>query len=132
MRIGELAAHTGINPTAIRFYESIGLLPEPARTSSGYRQYGDGDAERLVFVKTAQRLGLSLDDIREILAFRDRGEPPCAYVMEALCREVADIDRRIGELFDLRAELVRLTKMVGQVGEADAHFCTVIEHARRS
>lgn len=79
----------------IRYYESIGLLPQPQRTATGYREYGSADADRPIFVKTAQRLGMSLDDIREIFAFRDRGEPPCAYVRAVLDEQVADIDQRI-------------------------------------
>lgn len=57
MRIGQLAGRFDLNPKTIRFYESIGLLPEPVRTSGGYRLYGDSDAERLQFIRTAQRLG---------------------------------------------------------------------------
>ena len=67
MRIGELADRLGVTTKSIRFYESIGLLPDPARTASGYRDYAEADAERLTFIKTAQRLGLSLDEIREIM-----------------------------------------------------------------
>jgi DNA-binding transcriptional MerR regulator len=77
VRIGEIANRVGVNTTTIRFYESIGVLPEPPRTSSGYRDYDDEHVERLRFIKTAQRLGLKLEDIAEILAFRDRGDRPC-------------------------------------------------------
>jgi DNA-binding transcriptional MerR regulator len=84
VRIGELADAVGVNPKTIRFYEQIGLLPEPERRPSGYRDYNDDDRERLVFVRTAQRLGLPLADIKEILAFADRGEAPCGYVRSVL------------------------------------------------
>jgi len=98
LRIGELAERVGINPKTIRYYESIGLLPEPERRPSGYRTYRAEDAERLAFVRTAQRFGLRLDQIREILAFRDRRERPCDYVLGAIRGEVADLDARIAEL----------------------------------
>ncbi len=108
MRIGELADRFGINPKTIRFYESVGLLPEPDRTSSGYRQYSGIDVDRLTFIKTAQRLGMTLDEIREILAFRDRGQPPCGYVRAVLNQQVAELDQRIVESARLREELVAL------------------------
>ncbi len=68
MQIGELADRVGVNTKTIRYYESIKLLPEPARTPAGYRIYGPDDETRLTFIKTAQHLGLSLDEIREVLA----------------------------------------------------------------
>src|SRR5947209_4275125 len=98
MRIGELADRLHVTTKSIRFYESIGLLPEPARTPSGYRDYAEADAERLTFIKTAQRLGLSLDEIREIIAFCDRGEQPCGYVAELLHRQAVELDGRIREM----------------------------------
>lgn len=130
MRIGELADRIGVTTKSIRFYESIGLLPEPTRTSSGYRDYADSDTERLTFIKTAQRLGLSLDEIREIIAFRDRGQPPCGYVSELLARQVRQLDDRIREMRALRAELRNLGANATQGDSDDGTFCGVIEHMR--
>ncbi|GAC1529481.1 MAG: Cd(II)/Pb(II)-responsive transcriptional regulator [Acidimicrobiales bacterium] len=129
MRIGELADDVGVNTKTVRYYEHIGLLPDPERTASGYREYTDVDRERLVFVKTAQRLGLSLAEIAEILAFRDRGERPCGYVIGVLDRQVADLDRRIAELNALRTELIELHLRAKELSELDGCYCTVIEHA---
>jgi MerR family transcriptional regulator, copper efflux regulator len=128
VRIGQLAERLGITTKAIRFYESIGLLPEPSRSPSGYRSYDEPDADRLTFIKTAQRLGLSLDEIKEIIAFRDRGERPCGYVGEVLDRQVADLDRRIREMRDLRDELKSLQRQARLPGRSDGEFCAVIEH----
>jgi len=128
VRIGELAQRLGITTKAIRFYESIGLLPEPDRTASGYRTYEEVDAERLVFVKTAQRLGLSLDEIKEIIAFRDRGEQPCGYVAAILQRQVADLDERIREMAALRDELQGLQARAAGGTLAEGRYCGVIEH----
>ena len=128
MRIGELAGQLGVTTKAIRFYERIGLLPDPARTSSGYRSYEDADVERLVFIKTAQRLGLTLDEIKEIIAFRDRGEQPCGYVADVLHRQVADLNARIREMRALRDELRRLQARAAQGMTAESKFCGVIEH----
>ena len=86
MQIGELGEQLGVNPKTIRYYESIGLLPEPARSSSGYRVYDETDAERLGFIRAAQRRGLALDEVREILALRDGGQAPCDYVRTVISR----------------------------------------------
>ncbi len=131
MRIGALADQLGLNPKTIRYYEGIGLLPEPKRTASGYRDYDDSTAELLTFIKTAQRLGITLDAIREIVALRDRGEQPCTYVREVLRREVADIDERIAELARLREQLVTLDEEAEGLPEDRAARCRLIEHVRR-
>lgn len=130
MRIGELAEAVGVNPKTIRFYEGIGLLPAPARRPSGYREYGEDDVARLAFIRTAQRLDLPLADIKEILAFRDRGDRPCGYVLSVLARQAAELDQRIGELTRLRAELRHLQASAGDLPvEDDGFYCGVIEHA---
>ncbi len=129
MRIGEAADAVGINPRTIRYYEDIGLLPDPERTAGGYRDYTAADVERLVFVKTARRLGFTLAELAEILAFREQGQRPCAYVLDVLGRQVGDLDRRITELQDLRAELVALKAQADSLSNGEARYCTVIEHA---
>ncbi|MBN8785385.1 MAG: heavy metal-responsive transcriptional regulator [Terrimonas ferruginea] len=131
MRIGELADQLGLNTKTIRYYESIGLLPEPARTPSGYRDYDDRAGERLRFIRTAQRLGITLDEIREILAFRDRGDQPCGYVREVLRRQVDEIDERIAELRQLRRELVTLDDIADQLPDPGPGQCRLIEHVRQ-
>lgn len=131
MRIGELAERLGINPKTIRYYESIYLVPEPERTASGYRIYDEDDVERLVFIKAAQRLGLALDEVREILGLRERGEAPCGYVRELISRELADLDRRLEELRGLREELVALERRAQDTGDANGRICGLIEHVRQ-
>lgn len=129
MRIGEVADAVGVNRRTIRYYEDIGLLPDPDRTAAGYRDYTAADVDRLVFVKTARRLGFTLAEVTEILAFREQGQRPCAYVLDVLSRQVGDLDRRITELQDLRAELVALKAQADSLPSEDACYCTVIEHA---
>lgn len=128
MRIGELAERIGVNPKTIRYYEGIGLLPAPERLPSGYREYTDDDVERLRFIRTAQRLGLSLSEISEILGFRERGERPCDYVLGVLDRQVADLDRRMAEMDELRQELIRLKKAADHLSSDRDCYCAVIEH----
>ncbi|HUQ62339.1 MAG TPA: heavy metal-responsive transcriptional regulator [Acidimicrobiales bacterium] len=128
MRIGELAQHVSVNPKTIRYYEDIGLLPVPSRTASGYREYDADDQQRLAFIRAAQRLGFSLDEIREVLALREQGERPCDYVLGVVDRQLNDIDGRIAELHELRSELVRLKEASKQSPPATGVFCSVIEH----
>lgn len=128
MRIGELAQRVGVTTKSIRFYESIGLMPDPGRTASGYRIYAEVDVERLGFIKTAQRLGLTLDEVREILALRERGEQPCRYVADVLRRQVEGLDRRIRDMRRLRDELQSL-QAAATVSADGGRVCGIIEHA---
>ena len=110
MRIGELAEQAGISSKAIRYYEQIGILAPPARTAAGYRSYDQAALGRLGFVRAAQAVGLTLGEIRQVIAFRDQGQAPCAHVTDLLQRHAADLDRRIGELQQLRGELRQLAE----------------------
>lgn len=129
MRIGEAGRRLGINPRTIRYYESLGLVSSAGRSAANYRQFSGDDFERLRFISTARRLGLGLSDIREILDYRDRGERPCGYVLGAVRREVAELDRRIDELHALRQELHQLIERANETDRAiDAGYCELIEH----
>jgi len=110
MRIGELAAQAGISTKAIRYYEQIGILIPPARTASGYRSYDEAALGRLGFVRAAQAVGLTLGEIRQVIAFRDNGQAPCAHVSDLLQRHAAELDARIRELQQLRGELRQLAE----------------------
>jgi MerR family transcriptional regulator, copper efflux regulator len=110
MRIGELATQADISTKAIRYYEQIGILTPPARTPSGYRTYDEAALGRLSFVRAAQAVGLTLGEIRQVIAFRENGQAPCAHVSELLQRHAADLDRRIQELQQLRGELQLLAE----------------------
>jgi MerR family copper efflux transcriptional regulator len=110
MRIGELAEQAGISTKAIRYYEQIGILTPPARTSSGYRSYDETAIGRLGFVRAAQAVGLTLGEIRQIIAFRDTG----AGTLRPRHRPAAAPHRRpearIRELQQLRGELQQLAE----------------------
>ncbi len=87
---------------------------------------------RLIFIRTAQRLGITLDEVKEILGFRERGEAPCAYVGDVLDTQVTDIDRRIRELQELRGQLVELAAAADDLPPAAAGVtCRLIEHGRQ-
>lgn len=128
MLIGELAQRVGVNPKTIRYYESIGLLPEPARTSSGYRDYGPGDVERLAFVRRATELNLQLDEVAEILALRDRDERPCGYVVEVARERIDEFEARIAQMQQARDELRQLLERAEDLPDGDGCYCDLIEH----
>ncbi|MGN9843155.1 MerR family transcriptional regulator [Nonomuraea sp. H19] len=80
MRIGDLAAASGVKTKTVRFYEQAGLLPAPPRTAGGYRDYPQQTVKRLAFIRDAQGAGLSLAEIRSVFVLRDAGASPCAHV----------------------------------------------------
>ena len=89
MRIGEVATQSGVPIKTIRYHEEIGVLAPPARSPSGYREYDPDVIDRLRFVRASQSIGLSLGEIREIVAYRERGEVPCAHVLDQLVRRAS-------------------------------------------
>jgi DNA-binding transcriptional MerR regulator len=123
----ELAEQVGVNPKTVRYYEQIGLIPPAPRTAGGYREYADSDAARLTFIKTAQRLGLSLEEVAEMLRLRERGEPPCGYVRHVISHQLRSVDKRIAELRALRSEL---RAAAGAIPEVDGATCRIIEHVK--
>lgn len=108
LRIGEAADRSGMASSAIRYYESVGILPEPSRTDSGYRGYADDDLDLLRFVARLRRLEFPLSDVREIVALRRDGKAPCAAVRATISREAAAVESRIADLKKLRRELRNL------------------------
>lgn len=108
MRIGELARLSGVPATTLRYYEQLGLLPEPDRKPSGYRSYSEKAVDRLAFIRSAQAVGLTLAEARKVLAVRDAGEAPCRVVTQMIDRRHAEVRSRIAELRVLERDLARL------------------------
>ncbi len=131
MQIGEASRHSGLEASAIRFYEADGVLPSPDRMESGYRTYSDDDVELLRFVRRLRSLELPLDDIREIVGLRTRGEAPCRAVRAALDREANTMDARINDLQRLRTELLGLQAATANLSDdwPAACVCHVIDSA---
>ena len=110
MRIGEVAERAGLSTKALRYYEQAGLVDEPERTPNGYRAYGESILDRLRFIRSARAAGLSLGEIKGVIAFREQGSPPCGHVLELIEGRAADLDRRITELRALRDDLRALAQ----------------------
>ncbi len=127
IRIGELAHLAGTSTDTLRFYERLGLLPRAPRTPGGYRLYEPSVAERVAFIKKAQALGLTLEEVREILRVADRGTPPCEHVRETLMARLAEVDARIAELESLRATLRRALARSRRLPLARSCICGIIE-----
>jgi DNA-binding transcriptional MerR regulator len=103
--IGELAKRTRLTPATIRYYETLGLLSQPARSDAGYRRYSESTLEEIGFIKKAQGLGFTLDEVREILGLSRRGQTPCAHVLELSKRHLHAVEERIAQFIHFRDQL---------------------------
>lgn len=130
MKIGELAAASGSTPKTIRFYEQAGLMPEPTRRPSGYRDYGPEFIDRLHFIRRAQAAGLALREIRQVLAIYDRGDAPCGHVQQVLTDRLDQVRAQIAELVTLETHLETLLSHAHQGKPTDhdnAAVCWILE-----
>ncbi len=107
-QVGEVSRDLGINPQTLYFYERKGLIPPPQRTEAGYRLFSQLDVDRLVFISHAKSLGLSLDDIREILVLKEGQLLTCKAVYDRLSKKVQEIEDKIRQLQSLHDDLVPL------------------------
>ncbi len=130
-RIGELARLTGIATRTIRFYEDMGILPHPPRTDAGYRVYQAPDIRRLLFIKRAKEMGLSLEAIRSIIAIRDSGTAPCSHVRAVLDEKLSDVRERLRALNELEEDLVSLRAEADSASAEceDGCYCPILERA---
>ncbi len=110
LKIGELARRTQCQTETIRFYEREGLLPAPTRTAANYRVYGHAHVERLAFIRNCRALDMTLDEIRQLLRFRDLPEDDCHAAHALLDEHVAHVAARIAELQQLERELRALRR----------------------
>ncbi len=121
---GQVAKRAGVGVETLRFYEREGLLPEPARRASGYRQYPEGTVERVEFIRRAQLLGFQLKDIKELLALRDDPGADRQDVRAKAVAKLADIDQRIRDLEAMREALTQLVATCH--GSGPAGCCPII------
>lgn len=128
--IGELAERTDLTRDAIRYYERARVLPEPRRTDSGYRVYGRDDVERLAFVGQAQALGLTLEEIADVLSLVDRGVEPCEHVEARLEDHLQEVRERMDELRRLEVRLEAALDLARSRPSAGGCRCGIIEGIR--
>jgi DNA-binding transcriptional MerR regulator len=124
MKISELASATATNVETVRYYEKIGLLPPPARTSANYRAYGREHLARLSFIRRARDLGFTLKAVRELLMLSDDRSQSCEAVDGIASAHLDDVNRKIVDLTALRAELDRV---VGSCRHGTVADCKIIE-----
>jgi MerR family copper efflux transcriptional regulator len=105
LSIGRVAENSGVTAETIRYYERLGLLPPPARTAAGYRQYSESVVHRLSLIRNAQRFGFSLAAIRGFLRVREAGGTPCREVRAAAQRMLDAMDTQIAELRSTRTRM---------------------------
>jgi DNA-binding transcriptional MerR regulator len=121
--IGALATATDTKVETVRYYERIGLLPEPQRTSGNYRSYSGDHLARLSFIRRARDLGFTLDRVRTLLGLADRKDHDCCAVDAIATDHLHDIDRKIADLKALRREL---SGLIGQCQRGKIADCRII------
>ena len=110
MNIGQAAAQSGVSAKMVRYYESLGLLPKVARTQAGYRQYGEREVHTLRFIKHSRQLGFGMPEVAELLKLWQNRKRSSADVKRIALAHVADLDRRMRELAEMKHTLERLAQ----------------------
>lgn len=124
LTIGRLGDAAGVKVPTIRYYEQIGLLPEPERSAGNQRLYGPRSRQRLAFIRHARELGFPLEAIRDLLRLQDRPDQPCDAADAIARRQLAAVEERLARLTALRVELER---MIAQCAHGAIADCRVIE-----
>ncbi len=125
LTIGQVARQAGVGIETIRFYEREGLLEEPLRRPSGYRQYPENVVTRIHFIKRAQQLGFSLKEITELLTLRVDGHTSCEDVKHRTEAKLAEVERKLIELQRMRHALLHVAALC--TGQGPASACPMLE-----
>lgn len=125
MTIGQVAKCSSVGVETVRFYERKGLLEEPPRRESGYRQYAQDVIRRIPFIKRAKELGFSLKEIGELLSLRIDPQTSCGEVKERAETKIADIDSKLRDLRRMQAALVQLAATC--TGRGPIGQCPILE-----
>ena len=127
LTIGSMGKKTGTKVQTIRYYEQIGLMPEPGRTAGGQRRYGDAELDRLSFIRHSRQLGFSLDAIRELLDLSDQPDRSCDEADIIARRQLKQVEQKMERLTALQTELKR---MVEECSGGKIANCRVLEVLR--
>jgi MerR family copper efflux transcriptional regulator len=125
MSIGEVAKRTGVRVQTIRFYEQKGLIEEPPRRSSGYRDYPEGTVSRLAFILSAKELGFTLEEIKELLALRVDPKATCGDVKKQAEAKISEVERKIRTLQRMKKTLVKIKAACD--GKRPVGECPILE-----
>jgi Cd(II)/Pb(II)-responsive transcriptional regulator len=125
MTIGALARDAECTPETIRYYEREGLLPPAIRTAGNYRLYGPAHLERLVFIRNCRSLDMTLEEIKQLLRFRDEPQSECGAAHALIDEHIVHIGERIAELEQLQVQLQALRRQCQPIG--DAKKCGILE-----
>jgi DNA-binding transcriptional MerR regulator len=132
IRVGELAARADVGVQTLHYYERLGLLPKPTRSASNYRLYPSDALRRVQFIKKAQVLGFTLEEIKEVLCLRQQGRAPCRSVAEVAKRHFQELDARIAALQEYRRSLAvvvpKWEKETSRHRRCAGEFCDLIEN----
>jgi DNA-binding transcriptional MerR regulator len=129
LKIGEVSRRAAVGVEAIRYYERLGLLGSPRRTESGYRLYGEAIFTRLDFIRKAQAMGFTLEEIALIIQESEKGQSPCADVRRIARRKLEELDQRLKQLRQYRNELARTLTEWDRKGSAAGKICGLIEES---
>lgn len=127
LQVRDVARQLHLNPQTLYFYERIGLIPPVQRTEAGYRLFSEQDVERLSFITRVKALGLSLEEIKDILTLKDGRSLTCQAVYERLSKKVGEIEQQIQQLQALHAELIPLVQQCDANRQNNAQECSVLE-----
>lgn len=131
LSIGSLAERTGCKVQTIRYYEQIGLMPKPGRTSGNQRLYGEIHVDRLAFIRHSRELGFPLDAIRDLLELSDDPNRSCEQADRIARAHLREVETRIASLTVLKAELERMVQQCGRGRVADCRVIDVLaNHAK--
>jgi MerR family mercuric resistance operon transcriptional regulator len=125
LTIGQVARRAGIGVETVRFYERQGLVEQPARKESGYRQFDEGTIARLRFIRRAKELGFTLNEIKELLSLKLDPSTTCAHVKRQAETKIADIQGKIDSLKRMKQALVKLTKACS--GQGQTRDCPILD-----
>jgi len=129
MKIGEVAKRSGIGIETIRYYEREGLLPEPERRPSGYRQYDESSVERLEYIRRAKELGFTLAEIRELLDLSFAAHAGCDHIRQRAEAKVADIEGKIRSLQQMKRSLGKIVERCRTKNSAEN--CPLVHKTKR-
>jgi Hg(II)-responsive transcriptional regulator len=125
LSIGQVAQRAGVGVETVRYYEREGLLEEPPRRASGYRQYSEEVVKRLHFIKRAQKLGFTLKEITELLLLRVDAQHACDEVRERTEAKIAEVEQKVIELQRMRQALIQVASLC--TGEGPASACPMLD-----